>query len=102
MITCEGDITLLIQLNLWLRTANRVYVIAQTGQVNTFEDLFQMTKSVNWKQYVPNHAPIYLDTVTHKNLLTSEPAIQKTVKKAMVESIIGPRGTILPEDENIP
>ena len=71
-------------------------------RVRFFDELFDTTLALDWRKYIPKDAPIMVDAVSVKSDLDSIPAIQKTLKKAIVTSITGDRETILREDVKIP
>lgn len=101
-VVVEGDETVLCNLNLWLRCANRVYLILEEGLATDFEDLFSLAQGVDWRKYRPANSPIIVETVTVRSALSSEPAIQRTVKKAIIDGLIGRSGEIVPEVESLP
>ncbi len=45
-------------------------------------------KSINWKSLIPKNAPIIVDAISIKSTLESIPAIQRTAKKAIIESLV--------------
>ncbi len=56
---------------------------------------------IDWKKYIPKDAPIIVDAVSVKSELMSVPALQKTIKKALVTKMTGNRESILREDAQI-
>ena len=71
--------------NLWLRCADRVLLKMGEFMAETSEDLFQQTKAIPWEQWIPEDGKFTVTCTTVKSNLRSEPACQKTVKKAIVE-----------------
>lgn len=71
--------------NVWLRSADRVWLELAQFPCHSFEDLFQGTKAICWRDYFPGNACFPVDAHSHNSLLTSIPAIQRTAKKAIVE-----------------
>lgn len=100
-VLCSGDDALLAKLNIWVRTGNRVYLVIGQKKVRTFDELFDTTLALDWRKYIPKDAPIVVDAVSVKSELESIPAIQKTIKKAIITSITGDRETFLREDEKV-
>lgn len=98
-MSCTGDEALLAKLNIWIRTGNRVYFVLAEKKTRTFDELFDMTMAIHWKKYIPKDSPIIVDAISVKSELESIPAIQKTVKKAIITNITGSRETFLKEDE---
>lgn len=80
----ESDIC---RTNLWLRTADRVLIKMAEFPARTFEELFEGTKSVPWHEWIPEHAEFPVEGRSHKSLLSSVPACQSIVKKAVVEKM---------------
>ncbi|WGU94886.1 class I SAM-dependent RNA methyltransferase [Paenibacillus dendritiformis] len=71
--------------NLWLRTADRVLVKMGEFRARTFEELFEGTKAIPWPDWIPMHGEFPVDGRSHKSQLSSVPACQGIVKKAVVE-----------------
>ena len=46
----EGDETAIVKCNLWLRTADRIKIVMGRFDAKTFDDLFEQTKALPWKQ----------------------------------------------------
>lgn len=93
---------MLAKLNVWLRTANRVYLEAAEGKTEDFDRLYELVKSVDWTKYVPQNAPILVDVVSETSYLESIPAIQRTAKKAVIDRLTVKKGMVIPEVEGIP
>ncbi|MCS7460200.1 class I SAM-dependent RNA methyltransferase [Paenibacillus doosanensis] len=73
--------------NLWLRTADRVLVVMGQFEARTFDELFEGTKALPWPDWIPEHAEFPVEGRSHKSQLSSVPACQGIVKKAIVESM---------------
>lgn len=101
-ILCSGDESLMAELNVWVRTGNRVYLVLAEKKTRNFDELFDATLSIDWRKYIPQDAPIVVSAVSVKSELTSVPAIQKTVKKAIVTKITGNKESFLREDAGVP
>ncbi|HEY0826742.1 MAG TPA: class I SAM-dependent RNA methyltransferase [Bacilli bacterium] len=84
-VTFEGDEYDICRTNLWLRTAGRVLVKMGEFEARSFEDLFEGTKALPWPEWIPQEAEFPVDGRSHKSQLTSVPACQSIVKKAIVE-----------------
>ena len=82
-----GDVDALCRANLWLRSADRVWLCLDEFVCETFEDLYQGVKRLPWPQLLPRDACFPVDGLTHNSRLTSLPAIQRTAKKAAVEAM---------------
>jgi 23S rRNA (guanine2445-N2)-methyltransferase / 23S rRNA (guanine2069-N7)-methyltransferase len=82
-----GEFADICKTNLWLRTGDRVMIEILRFVADDFDALFETVKSFDWSQYLPPDAAFPVDAKTRKSKLTSLPAIQRTVKKAIVESL---------------
>lgn len=101
-ILCSGPESLMAELNIWIRTGNRVYLVLAEKKTRNFDELFDATMAIDWRKYVPQDAPIIVSAVSVKSELSSVPAIQKTVKKAIVTKITGNKESSLREDTAFP
>jgi putative N6-adenine-specific DNA methylase len=73
--------------NLWLRTAGRILVKMGEFEARTFDQLFEVTKALAWPDWIPNDGEFPVDGRSHKSQLSSVPACQGIVKKAIVEKM---------------
>ena len=51
-ITFNAPLSAIPRCNLWLRIADRVKVVVGEGKVETFDELFELTKSFPWENYI--------------------------------------------------
>ncbi|MGZ7204708.1 class I SAM-dependent RNA methyltransferase, partial [Streptococcus pyogenes] len=49
----SGDISTIIESNLWLRAADRIKIIVGQFPARTFEELFQGVFGLDWEKYLP-------------------------------------------------
>lgn len=83
-----GDAEAIVRGNIFLRTAERVLINVGSFHAETFEDLFQGVKALNWGDYVPKDAKFYVTKASSvKSKLFSPSDIQSITKKAMVEKL---------------
>lgn len=95
----HGDWPAIARCNLWLRCADRVSIVLADFDCDDFDTLFDTTKSVDWRQYLSGDASIHVTGSSVKSQLSSVPAIQRSVKKAIVERLLAEEGvTEVPED----
>ena len=73
--------------NLWLRTADRVLVCADRFEAPDFGVLFDRTRAIAWEQWLGADATFPVTGRSIKSQLSSVPACQKIVKKAIVERL---------------
>ncbi|MBL0386790.1 class I SAM-dependent RNA methyltransferase [Tumebacillus sp. ITR2] len=83
----EGDESAIARCNLWLRTADRILIKMGEFKATTFDELFEGTKALNWPDWIPQDAEFPVDGKSQKSQLSSVPACQGIVKKAVVEKL---------------
>jgi 23S rRNA (guanine2445-N2)-methyltransferase / 23S rRNA (guanine2069-N7)-methyltransferase len=84
--------------NLWLRTADRVLIEVAQVPAGDFDELFEHTQALPWEQWIPTDGAFPVRGRSRKSKLTSVPACQRTVKKAIVERLLtAHRTAALPE-----
>lgn len=83
----EGDERDIAKTNLWLRTADRVKIIAGEFDAYTFDELFEKTKAIEWEKFLPVDAEFPVQGKSVKSTLHSVPNCQSIVKKAIVERL---------------
>ena len=86
-ITYLADERGIVRSNLFLRCADRILVKMGEFEAKTSEDLFQQTRALPWEEWIPPDGKFTVNCTTVKSVLRSEPACQKTVKKAIVEHL---------------
>lgn len=74
--------------NTFLRTADRVLILVQQFDAPDFDALFETIKAFDWSQFIPVDAEFPVIGKSRHSQLTSVPAVQRTVKKAIVESLL--------------
>ena len=72
---------------LWLRTAERVLLVAGEFEAETFEALFDRTYALNWKRFLRPDTTIHVTGKSAKSALFSVSDCQSIVKKAIVENL---------------
>ncbi|MBR2675207.1 MAG: class I SAM-dependent RNA methyltransferase [Mogibacterium sp.] len=82
-VTYIGDERALAKSNLWLRTADRVYIKLAEFEAREFEELFQQTKGIAWEELVPAEGNVIVVGGSVKSTLHSVPACQRIIKKAI-------------------
>lgn len=86
-ITFEADVSAIPRCNLWLRVADRVKVVVGEGKVETFDELFEMTKDLPWEKYIPEDGAFPVVGKSHQSKLFSVSDCQAIVKKAIVDRL---------------
>ena len=86
-ITFEGDEYTMARCNLWLRTAERLYVKIGSFEADSFDSLFEGTKSLPWEEWLDKNACFPVTGHSLKSKLFSVPDCQAIIKKAVVERL---------------
>ena len=82
-VTYMGDERAIARSNLWLRSADRVYVRMGEFDATEFEQLFQQTKALEWESIIPMEGAFPVVGGSVKSALHSVPACQSIIKKAV-------------------
>ncbi|HNX26361.1 MAG TPA: bifunctional 23S rRNA (guanine(2069)-N(7))-methyltransferase RlmK/23S rRNA (guanine(2445)-N(2))-methyltransferase RlmL [Phycisphaerae bacterium] len=94
----NGDIRTLATANVHLRTADRVLLMMGQFEAADFGELFDRTYAIDWQELIPADGAFPVLGRSVKSVLTSVPACQKIVKKAIVEKLRAAHGVSeLPE-----
>jgi len=87
-IEFAGDFSAICRANLWLRSSDRVLIQLAKFPAVDFDALFDMAGSLPWEAWIAPDAAIPVRGRSHKSQLTSVPACQRTIKKAIVERLL--------------
>lgn len=82
-----GDLIDICRCNLWLRTSDRVLIKMGEFTAVTFDELFEGTKALPWQDFIPVNGEFPVEGRSHKSQLSSVPACQGIVKKAIVDKL---------------
>ncbi len=83
----DGDYRDMAKALLWLRTAERLLLEIGSFRAVSFDELFEQTKSIDWKPYLRPSTRIHVTGKSAKSTLFSVSDCQSIVKKAIVESL---------------
>jgi 23S rRNA (guanine2445-N2)-methyltransferase / 23S rRNA (guanine2069-N7)-methyltransferase len=86
-IAFAGDEAALCRANLWLRAADRVLIEVGSFEATDFGQLFDRTFELPWEQWIGHDAAFPVNGRSVKSQLSSVPACQRIVKKAIVEKL---------------
>lgn len=86
-ITYLADERGIVRSNLNIRCADRILLKMGEFKAETSEELFQQTKGLPWEEWITEDGKFTVNCTTVKSKLRSEPACQKTVKKAIVDRL---------------
>lgn len=98
-VACKGDASVIAAANLQSRCAERVLILLKTYRADTFDALFDGVASIPWEELMPANAQFPVKGSSLSSTLSSVPACQSIVKKAIVERLKrGHKVQTLPED----
>ncbi len=86
-VTYTGDERAIVRSNLWLRAADRVHIKMAEFRAETFEELFQQTKALDWGNIISPDGEFTVTGTSVKSKLHSVPACQSICKKAVAEKL---------------
>lgn len=86
-IIFEGDLSAVAKSNLWLRTAERVFILLGRWRATTFTELFDGTYALPWEEWVGKDDAFPVKGHAVKSKLFSIPDCQSIVKKAAVKRL---------------
>lgn len=87
-IRFQGDLAAICRTNLWLRTADRILIQVGSFEADDFDKLFETTRQLPWHQWIPSDGQFPVSGRSLKSQLSSVPACQRAVKKAIAESLM--------------
>ena len=97
-LTFKGGADMIAAANLNLRTVERVMLLLNTYTATTFDELFDGVYSIHWEELLPADAAFPVTGSSLNSQLSSVPACQSIIKKAVVKRLMqGHRTTSLPE-----
>ena len=104
-VTFAGDAEAVCRVNVCSRTAERLLIKLGSFKAESFEELFQGTKSLPLEKYIPKNGRFWVaKAASVKSALFSPSDIQSVMKKAMVDKLSEKYGIKqFPEDgDNFP
>ena len=87
-LSFSADALAVARCNLFLRSADRVYIKVKEFTARTFDELFDQTKETDWENYLPKDAKILVNGKSVKSTLFAISACQSIVNKAIVDRLI--------------
>lgn len=82
-----GDAYDLCRANMWLRTADRVFLEVAEFNAKSFESLFDQINEIPWEVFLPMNAKFPVNAKSVKSTLYSLSDIQSISKKAIVKRL---------------
>lgn len=83
----DADDSGIAKANLWLRTAERVYLMIGEFKATTFEQLFDQIVMLPWETYIPKEGTFPVNAKSVKSKLFSLSDIQSISKRAIVKRL---------------
>ncbi len=87
LMTVAGTVYDVARLNVFLRTADRVYFDVSSFQARTFDELFDGVKNVPWEEFCKKDTFVLVNGKSLKSRLFALSACQKIIKKAIAERL---------------
>lgn len=91
-ITFLSDKLGIARANIWLRSADRVYLKMAEFKATSFEELFNEVKKVEWGKIIPISGAFPVIGNSVKSRLHNTPSCQSIIKKAVATSMSGSYG----------
>ncbi len=89
-VTFLGDEEAVCRANVFLRTAERILIRVGSFHAESFEELFQGTRALEWENFLPENGKFWVaKAASVKSKLFSPSDIQSIMKKAIVERLKG-------------
>ena len=88
-LSLNGKIEDVAKLNVFLRTADRVYITVARFTADDFDILFDGVKAIRWEDYLPEDARVVVNGKCVKSKLFAVSACQSLIKKAIADRLCG-------------
>ena len=86
-VTYTGDLEAIVLSNLWLRSADRIYIKMGEFNATSFEELFNKVTVLPWETWITSDAKFTVNGKSVKSALFSISDCQAIVKKAIVKRL---------------
>ena len=83
----EGGFKDIAKANIYLRSAERVYLLVGEFEATDFDMLYERTKDLNWSELMPKSAEFPVSGNSVKSELHSVSTCQSIIKKAVVDNM---------------
>ena len=84
----SGDAAAVARTNLRLRTADRVLIRVGRFEASDFDTLFEAVRELPWEEWIGPEDAFPVAGRSVKSVLSSVPAVQRAVKKAIVDRLL--------------
>lgn len=92
-VSFSGDASTLAAANLWSRCAERILLLLARFPAKTFDALFDGVSAIPWEEYIPKDGRFPVKGSSLSSTLSSVPACQSIVKKAVVNRLMKSHNT---------
>ncbi len=82
-----GDLNDIAKANIGLRAADKVLIVVGKFYTLTFDMLFNLTYEMPWTDFLPKDANFIVTGKSYKSTLSSVPACQSIVEKAIIKKL---------------
>ncbi|MBN2789579.1 MAG: class I SAM-dependent RNA methyltransferase [Candidatus Delongbacteria bacterium] len=86
-ITFQAEELGIARANLFLRTADRIYLKLSEFKAEDFDELYEGVKNIDWQDMVPVDGVMHVNGRSKKSKLSSVPACQSITKKAIIDKM---------------
>jgi putative N6-adenine-specific DNA methylase len=86
-VTFRGNEDDIARCNIWLRTADRVFIKVADFEARDFEELFRGTRDIRWNEMIPADGKMHVIGRSVSSKLASVKDCQSIVKKAVIEAM---------------
>ena len=83
----SGGVSQIARANINLRTGERVLLVVGETGANSFDELFEGVKAMQWERYIPKDGAFPVKGYSLGSKLHSIPDCQRIIKKAVVERL---------------
>ena len=94
----NADPAAICRANLWLRSADRLLLVVGEFPAVDFGELYDQTFALPWEEWIPADGCFPVNGRSVRSTLSSVPACQKIVKKAIVDRLMKAHQTALLEE----
>ncbi|MCA9140271.1 MAG: bifunctional 23S rRNA (guanine(2069)-N(7))-methyltransferase RlmK/23S rRNA (guanine(2445)-N(2))-methyltransferase RlmL, partial [Planctomycetales bacterium] len=84
----RGDLEIVAKANLHLRCADRILIRVAEFPASDFDALFESVRAIEWGRLMPSDASFPVTGRSIKSQLSSVPACQRAVKRAVVDAMM--------------
>ncbi|HMT01471.1 MAG TPA: class I SAM-dependent RNA methyltransferase [Candidatus Absconditabacterales bacterium] len=97
----DGDQQAISKINLRSRVGNKLFLVTKQGYTSTFDELFELIRSINRKELLPANHPIAIGVKSIKSTLHHIPSIQSIGKKAIISQLTNNSGENYSENNSL-